>query len=98
MKTFTISLLLLAIPALCFGRLMKGWTYQELFDQADLVVIGTPITTEDTKEKGGLPEWTTIDSVGVATEFKISVVMKGDKVSFPRKGGQGRKCYGFSYS
>lgn len=79
MKTFTVSLLLLAIPVLCFGRLMNIWTYQELFDQADLVVIGAPTTTEDTKEKGGLPEWTTIDSVGVATGFKVSVVIKGDK-------------------
>jgi hypothetical protein len=58
---------------------MKGWTYQELFDQADLVVVGAPISTQDTKESGGLPGWTTLDTIGVNTEFQSSVVMKGHK-------------------
>lgn len=78
MKKFAVILLLLTTPLLCFGRLMKAWTYQELFDQADLVVVAVPISTHDTKESGGLPGWSTIETVGVNTEFQSSVVMKGD--------------------
>jgi hypothetical protein len=79
MKKVTVAIALLTIPTLCFGRLTKSWTYQELFDQADLVAIGAPVSTQDTKEKGGLPGWETVEVVGVATEFQSSVVMKGDK-------------------
>ena len=79
MKKFAITLLLLTIPILGFGRFMRNWTYQELFDQADLVVVGMPISTQDTNEPGGLPGWTDWHAVGVITEFQVSVVMKGDK-------------------
>ena len=50
MKSVVIAFVLLGISSLCFGRLMKGWTYQKLFDQADLVVIGAPVSSQDTKE------------------------------------------------
>ena len=47
--------LLLATALLAQARLMKSWSYQELYDQSDLVVIARPISTHDTSEKATLP-------------------------------------------
>lgn len=70
--------LLAIMPCVCFGRLMQIRTYQELFDAADLVVIGVPEATADTTEKIGQPDWI-VPVVGVTTEFQVSGVMKGDR-------------------
>jgi len=59
---------------------MRSWSYQELYDQADLVVIAKPISTQDTTEAAVLPNIAPdVHVVGLSTEFEISVVMKGDK-------------------
>ena len=59
---------------------MRSWTYQELYDQADLVVVGKPVSTEDTAEKAVLhPIAPDVHVVGLSTAFEISVVMKGEK-------------------
>jgi len=80
MKKFAITLLALTFLILGSGRFIKNWTYQELFDHADLVVVGMPISTQDTNEPGGPPEWPDVQWVmEVNTEFQVSVVMKGDK-------------------
>ncbi len=72
--------IILAIPLAAFGRLMKNWSYQEMFDQADLVVVAKPVSTADTAERAILPNITPdVHVVGVETKFEIRLVMKGGK-------------------
>jgi len=80
MKTIITGFLILAAALLAQAREMRSWTYQELYDQADLVVIAKPISTQDASEKAVLPNISPdVHVVGLSTEFAISVVMKGDK-------------------
>ena len=80
MKIITATLLIFAMTCLAHARLHQGWSYQELYAQADLVVIAKPISTQDTTEKATLPNGTpgAYHVVGLSTEFEISVVLKGD--------------------
>lgn len=77
----TIAVFLMFATALwAEARLMRNWSYQELYDTADLVVVAKPTSTQDTSEKAVLPNISPdVHVVGIATEFAISVVMKGDK-------------------
>jgi hypothetical protein len=80
MKRAIAVFLMLATALLAEARLMRSWSYQELYDTADLVVVAKPISTQDTSEKAVLPNIAPdVHVVGVSTEFEISVVMKGDK-------------------
>jgi hypothetical protein len=80
MKRIIAVLLILATALLAQARLLKSWSYQELYDQSDLVVIAQPISTQDTTEKATLPGFNPdLRVVGLSTEFDISLVMKGDK-------------------
>ena len=80
MKTIITTLLILTTAHLAHARLMRSWSCQELYDQADLVVIAKPVSTQDTAEKATLPNIApNVHVVGLSTEFEISVVMKGDK-------------------
>jgi hypothetical protein len=77
----TIACLLIPLAALVAqARLMRAWTYQELFDQSDLVVVARPISIQDNLEQAVLanikPD---VFVVGVATEFEVSAVLKGEK-------------------
>jgi hypothetical protein len=80
MKTTIIAVLMLATGFLAQARLMRSWSYQELFDQADIVVIAKPVATQDTSEQAVLPDIAPdVHVVGLSTDFDASVVMKGDK-------------------
>ena len=79
MKRSIAVLLILATALLAQARTMKSWSYQELYDQSDLVVIAKPVSTQDTTEKSPLPNISSVQVVGLSTEFDISLVMKGDK-------------------
>ena len=61
------------------ARLMGSWTYQQLLDKSDLVVIATPTSTIDTKEEIDLPGYAAMRATGVETHFQISAVLKGEK-------------------
>jgi len=79
MKRILSVLLILATGLLAQARLMKSWSYQELYDQSDLVVIAKPTSTQDTTEKATLPNISPdVHVVGLSTQFDISLVMKGD--------------------
>ncbi len=72
--------IILTIPLAAFGRLVKSWSYQEMFDQADLVVVAKPVSTKDTAEKAVLPDITPdVPFVGIETKFDVQLVMKGGK-------------------
>jgi hypothetical protein len=80
MKTITTILLILTVAPFAQARLMRTWSYQELYEQADLVVIAKPILTQETAEKSTLPNIASdVQVVGLSTQFEISVVMKGNK-------------------
>jgi hypothetical protein len=79
MKTVTIAILMLATTFLAQARFVRVWASQELFDQADLVVIARPIATQDTSEQAVLSDMSGVHVVGLSTDFDVSVVMKGDK-------------------
>lgn len=78
MKKYLPVLLVLAAPLLAQARTMKLWSYQELYDKADLVVIAKPVSSVDTAERTELPTMK-IPVVGLSMEFDIRLVMKGDK-------------------
>jgi len=56
MKRILPLLLLIALPVLVSARLIQSWSYQEMFDKADLVVIAKPVATKDTAETSTLPD------------------------------------------
>jgi len=78
-RTIAVSLIL-ATALLAQARPVRSWSYQQLYDQADLVVVAKPVSTQDTTEKAVLPDVAPdVHVVGLSTAFDVSVVMKGDK-------------------
>lgn len=75
-----IAILLSSSVAQCvFGRLMYAWSYQELFDKSDFVVIANPVSrTRDTVERTMLRDIQE-NVIGVETQFEAQVVLKGRK-------------------
>jgi hypothetical protein len=62
------------------ARLMYDWKYPELFEKAELVVIGKAVMTSDTGETNTLPSIPqNYKFVGVSTEFEIEAVIKGKR-------------------
>ena len=59
---------------------MSGWTYQDMLDKSDLVVIAEPTATKQTAEAMILPGISPdIHVVGVETAFEVSATLKGSK-------------------
>ncbi len=80
MKRIIPVLLILAAALLAQARSVRSWSYQALYDQSDLVVIATPISTKATAERTTLPNLSPeIHVIGLSTEFDISLVLKGEK-------------------
>jgi len=79
MKKITIGLMILTTAFMAHARVTKLWTYQELHDQADLIVIAKHISTTNTTEQAILPNIAPdVDVIGLSSEFDIEAVMKGD--------------------
>jgi hypothetical protein len=78
-KVFLILLIMFTgVDPLTAGRLAtEGQTYQQMFDKADLVVIATALANKDTNERNKLLK--DIDVIGVETEFKTRVTLKGSR-------------------
>ena len=57
------------------ARIVEHWTYEEMFSKADLVVIAKVISTREIGERAVLLD--DIKVVGVATEFKSLLILKG---------------------
>ena len=70
---------LLGFTGIAAARRMLNWSYQELLEKSDLVVLATPAATNDTKEHIELPGFGGLDVTGVETEFTVAAVLKGDK-------------------
>jgi hypothetical protein len=79
MKTALPLALVIALPVTALGRIKPLWTYQRMQEQADLVVIGKPVSSTATTEKAVLPNISpNVPVVGMETEFAVRVVMKGE--------------------
>ena len=74
---FTISLLIVS-ASIAAARAVRSWSYQELLDKSDLVVIATPTASNDTQERN-LPGFDGQPAIGVETRFTVSAVIKGDE-------------------
>jgi hypothetical protein len=80
MRKVFAGFLILTTVLLAQARLMRTWSYQQLYDQADLVAIARPTSSQETAEKATLPNISPdVHVVGLSTEFELSVVMKGEK-------------------
>jgi hypothetical protein len=74
----TVLATLAGITPLKAGRMpTEGESYQEMFDKADLVVIATALATKETAEQSKLLG--TVNVVGVETEFRTRLTLKGAK-------------------
>jgi len=79
------SLIVLALTFLfnalpLFARLVRPWSLQEIFDKADLVVVATFLSTQDTQERSTLQDVDpALKVIGLTSEFKVEVVFKGPK-------------------
>ena len=82
MKKVIALLLVFAVPGLVMARLMQSWSYQEMFDKADFVAIAKPVATRITTETNTLPNISpTLRVVGLATDFEVRTVMKGERTN-----------------
>lgn len=69
-------LILFFIPRFVAAQLMYAWSYQEMFDKADLVIIARPLSTKETNERKTLSG--DLHFI-VNTEFEKRLVLKGPK-------------------
>jgi hypothetical protein len=82
MKKVIAAVLMLAVATAAQARIVRMWSYQELYDQSDLVVIAKPTATHDTNEKSILKDISpNVPVIGVSTEFSVSLVIKGSKAT-----------------
>ena|SRR5438874_4941286 len=73
-------LLVLAIVGTASARITPAWTYQQLYDKSDLVVIAYAVSTRDTAERTTLNDLEPhVPVIGVVSEFKTSLVLKGPR-------------------
>jgi hypothetical protein len=78
-------LILQPLPA----RLMRPWSYKEMFEKAELVIIAKPLSSQDTNERRALEELDSppgqpvegdqVQAVGVNTKLAALLVLKGDR-------------------
>jgi hypothetical protein len=71
-------LVVLASVGAASARITVAWTYQQMYDKADLVVIAYGVSTRDTAERTTLNDLEPhVPVIGVVNEFKTSLVLKG---------------------
>ena len=75
---FLVIPLLLVSRDIVAARAVRLWSYQELLEQSDLVVIAAPTATTDTKERN-LPGFVGQPVIGMETRFAVASVLKGDR-------------------
>ncbi len=78
-RCFLVALILFTATTLAEARAVRLWTYQELLDKADFVVIAVPTAMGDCQERLQSLPGTRQPVVGVETKFQVSAVLKGEK-------------------
>jgi hypothetical protein len=77
-KSFLLALLIASIPQILNGRYVQPWSYEEMLEKADVVVVAEWVSTKDTEERAILPNIEpAIQVIGVDTEFEVTLVLKG---------------------
>jgi hypothetical protein len=83
MKSIVVLLLatacLLVATDIVAARAVRIWSYQELLEKSDLVVIASVTANNDTMEHIDLPGFQGQRVIGVESRFAVSAVLKGDK-------------------
>ena len=77
MRQLCIVVFVLMFAGTALGRGMRSWSYAQLTDAADVVVIITPTKTKLRPEKAPLPDIGNVIAQRVETEFSVQVVLKG---------------------
>ena len=84
--TRLLVVLLLAVTSVAQARGVRAWSYADLTDGADLVVIVKPLRSKQTGAKAPLPDMRDTDAKGkeipllagrVETELQVMAVIKG---------------------
>jgi hypothetical protein len=70
------ALLLIALTAPSFPRILANWNYDRLFGGSDVVVIARAVSTADTPAKASDPRYAGL-FVGQDTTFKVEHVLQG---------------------
>jgi len=78
-RCFLVALILFTATTSAQARRVRLWTYQELLDKADFVVIARPTATGDSQERLQSLSGMAQPVVGVETKFQVSAVLKGEK-------------------
>lgn len=76
-KILVLLLLIFVMPSLLDARMAESWTYQEMFDKANLVVIATHIASNPIEEHTLVLR--NIKVRGVLSTFRSLLVLKGPK-------------------
>jgi hypothetical protein len=70
--------LLLSLSLTAVGRIRQSWTYEQMAEQSDLVVIAKPISSSRLEEKTTLPNISpAVHVVGVQTKLDVRLVLEG---------------------
>jgi hypothetical protein len=81
MKTIATIWLILATGASMWARPVPYWPYDKLTREADLILIGTPVSVRDTGEKTTLPGISRnnqpVGAMGMETTFEVLAILKG---------------------
>jgi len=72
-----VTWLILLSSAAVHARAMRWWSYADLLDKSQLVVIATPMFTHDTKDHSRIPSFEDQPVIGVETKFTVITVLKG---------------------
>ena len=87
MKKILPILSILLLGTVAFARVHAYWSYDKLTKEADLIVIATPISVQDTAERTTFPDIVQTDTnnvrrpvpaIGVETTFAVLSVLKGN--------------------
>src|SRR5438876_1908325 len=87
MKKILPILSFLLLGTVAFARVHAYWPYDKLTKEADLIVIATPVSVQDTAERTTFPDIMQTDTnnvrrpvpaIGVETTFAVLSVLKGN--------------------
>jgi hypothetical protein len=77
-RTCIALTLLLIVPGFTGARITTAWTYQAMYEKADLVVIAKPVSVSQSNEVKSLPNFNPKTNVYVLqTAFSVSAALKG---------------------
>lgn len=82
MRTWIALAFLLMIPEVGGTRITTAWTYEAMYDQADLVVIARPVSVARSDEVVSLPNFNPkTDVYEVQTSFSVGIALKGTTIA-----------------